>query len=424
MSTCIPKVIVEKLRSAIKSKKLDIDKLYEMSGKDARNEFAKYVGEEHAKLFNLDYEKARIIAEKKSAADYITYSAKGKFQKLATKGEFSKKLLTSDESRQFASDNLDKQMQKNLTQQAKLSDAIKQATGEDKNNLQFRLNKKQDALERLKVRKEDVTHPQKDKLLKKISSIEGRLPDETYSEIVSAKMGHDITPAQSKYIIDKAIELKGLAKGNETDVGGLTAEYDNARTALDSYIAHLDKNGVGAVIQDLADIGRNNLLIGFSTPVKVLLNYTNFFANKILQRISTLSLLGEHADLIKSLEADDKKFMSKTGASRAQFTDINDTSTVLGGHPDVSRNGSFGLSIRDAENYKMPGEIGNGGKIKSGIHYLAKGSHKVAIQWEHVLAFNYVFRRTFYDTLRFEAKSFTKIDNKISTESEIGRAHV
>lgn len=421
MSTiCIPKETIDKLRKAIKSKEINIDNLYNLDSAKRNALFSKYVGKDNGKLFNVKYEQARIIAEKRAASDYVTASAKGEFRKVATQGEFAKKLLTPEETKVFALDKLDKQIKKIKELQDKIIKKIKSAKGEKKANFDFKLNKYKTQIEQLNIRKEDITNPQTDTVLKKINSLKGMMSDANYSELISAKMGHDISPAQGKYIIDKTIELKDLAKANEADKGGLTAEYYNARTSLDNYINHLNPNPSYTIIQDLADIGRNALITGISTPIKVLANYTNFFARKALQRIAHFSLSGENNDLINTLKQEDTAFSKATGNSRTQFTSMNDMNTVLGSHS--SKLGS----TRIAENFQTPDSTGSVGKgilrkIEHGIRKARGVSHSIAITLEHTIAYNYVFKRTFYDTLKFNSISIAKMEGLKGKEA-ISRA--
>ncbi len=406
-ATCLLQSEKDKLVEAINKGDLSLERLYHMGGDEARGVFGKIVGEDSAHAVNAEFQKAKIDATKKAAADYISNKDKAGFKSAATQGEFAKKLLNDEAKKKLAIGKIDEAIAKTKALQAKYAEKLKGATDpEAKANIQNKLAKLHDHEARLNARREDTQNPSTDRMLAKIQGMKDILGDSDYADLAAAKLGHDVSPAQGKYIVDQASKLQELAKGNANAPSGLTPEFTNARLNLDSYINSLNHNAPLSILRNLIDIGRNNLITGFSTPVKVLTNYTNFFGQKVLERIASGSFTGENGDLINALYKDATSFSKKTGNEFTQFKDANDIGSTLGSHS--------GQSFTSKESYANP-EAAPGGKgilakVDFGVGKAAQLSHFIAIKVEHTLAFNHVFRNTFYDTLKFRSASMAKLE--------------
>ena len=340
---CIPKSVVDKVKTAIKSGDINLEKLYAMSSADRHTIFSHYVGEESASLVNTVYEKARITAEKKAAADYVTASDKGMFATKASAGEFAKNLLTSDQAKKMAVDKIDQQIKTVQARQQPVRDALAKAKGEDKANLQLKLDKLKDQEARLNVRREDTLNPSSDRMLNKINNIKGMLSDGDYSDLVKAKMGQDVSPAQGKYIAEQATKLQELAKENKDATLGVTPEYLMTRGNLEVYIHNLNPEPVGlSIVKNIIEIVKNNFITSIKTPLKTAFSsLTNNPAGYIIRRLSNLSLKGSDAGFAKTIKQENWDIFRKTGSSPASMNSLDlaySISEFIGSHNPTTMN--------------------------------------------------------------------------------------
>lgn len=410
MSTCLLQSEKDKLVAAIRSGDLDMSRLYDMSNDEARGVFEKVVGSDSAKLVNAEFEKAKIAATKKAAADYVTSSEKEGFRQTASQGEFAKKLLSDSQKRDRAVSSIDERIQKAKDLQTKNAEKIRNATDpEQKANLRSKDQKYQDTIDRLNIRREDTATPVNDRLVNKINSLQTLLSDSDYNDLASAKLGRDITPAQGDYIAKQATILRDLAQDTENPENkdfGMSAEYYNRKANLQSFIDNLDPSAPLNVLGRIIDISRLSLITGLSTPLKVLANYTNHPAGIVLRRIASLSLRGDNAGVAKELNTKDAEFTQKTGTSLSQLRDKNDIGSILGSHKSDS---AFGKN----EAFDKPNDMtGKGvlGAVSKALTPIEKAFYKVAITLEHTYSFNYVWRNTFYDVLNIRASSFARAE--------------
>ena len=63
-NVCIPKQVIEKLRTAIKSGAIDLEKLYDLGDAGRHELFSKYVGEDNVSLANSKFEEGMLVADK------------------------------------------------------------------------------------------------------------------------------------------------------------------------------------------------------------------------------------------------------------------------------------------------------------------------------------------------------------------------
>lgn len=405
MATCLLQSEKDKLIAAIRSGDLDMSRLYDMDTETRRAVFEKVVGDDSAKMVNAEFEKGKITATKKAAADYFSAKDKPAAAQLGTQAEFAKNLLSESQKRDRSVSALDESIQKAKDLQTKNKAKIDLAVdAEQKANLESKSQKYQDTIDRLTVRRQDTVTPVSDRLVNKINSMQTMLSDGDYTDLAAAKLGRDITPAQGDYIAKQATELRDLAQDTENPENkdfGINAEYYNKKAGLQSFVDSLDpKNPINALSRGI-DIARLSLITGFSTPIKVLANYTNHPAGMVIRRIASLSLRGDNADVAKELNTKDAAFTKKTGVSLSQLRDKNDIGTVLGSHADDS---TF-----KKETFNTPAK-GVGGLVSKGLGAIEKGLHFVAIKLEHQYSYNYVWRNTFYDVLNIRSSSFARAE--------------
>lgn len=424
---CLPKSIADKLKTSIQNGDVPLDKLYDMTDTERRTVFAHSVGEESAKLVNSEFEKGMVEADKKAKADYVTASEKSKFAKTVATGEFAKKLLTDDQAKQVAVDKINKQIEAVKSQRDKVQVKMENAEGEDKTNLELKINKLQDKEAKLNIKLEDTKNPPTDRMLKKINSMKNLLsPEEDkamMADLASTKMGQDVTPAQGKYIVDQASKLQELSKAGKDTVQGVTPDYINTRNNLENYINNLNPKSTGiSILKNLIEIARNNLITNVATPLKTFISGgTSQMIDMAVRRISSLSLRGDNPDLANQIEKSNADFRAKTGVEPSTLMDLNDSGSVMGSH----------YKGTDQTNEKFDPVNQSGGntskileKIDKGVSTAAAVSHNVAINLEHNILFNKIYNSAFADTLNFRASDIAKAeglkgDNVKSRAAEI-----
>ena len=410
---CLPKSIAETVKTAIKKGDVSLDKLYNMTSKERETIFAQYVGKDSASLVNLEYEKARLAATKKAAADYVSASDKGKFQKTATAGEFGKKLLTPDQTKKFAVEKIDTQIKTLEARHSALSEKLSAMEGETKANAQLKLNKIQDQIDRLNVRREDTQNPPNDRMLKMIEDAKGVLTDENFSEIASSKLGQEVTPAQGKYIIDQAAKLRELAPANKDALIGVTPEYLQARNNLEGFISSMNPASHAlSIVRNLIEISRNNLITNISTPLKTFISGgERYVAGAIQRRLANMSLRGANPDLAKQISADSRSLFWKTGSNAAAMESLDDASSVLGSHAGASGKEFSGITGNEKFDNVQEGKgSGVGALLDRGVGKVAQASHYVAIYLEHNILFTKLYTSAFSDILNFRSADMAKAE--------------
>lgn len=414
---CIPKSIIEKVKTAVKSGDINLEKLYSMTDEERNTIFSHYVGKDSASLVNAEFEKAMIKADKAAKADYITASEKGMFAQKAAAGEFGKKLITPEQTRTIAASKIDQAITNAKARMKAVTDASVKLSGEAKANAQLKISKLQDQIDRLNVRKEDTLNPTSDALLKKINSNNKLLSPADdkamMSDLAKAKMGQDVSPAQGKYIVEQATKLQELAKGNKDATLGVTPEYLTTRGNLETYIHNLNPDPTGiSIVKNLIEIVKNNFITSIKTPLKTAFSsLTNNPAGYIIRRLSNLSLTGSDSDFAKTIKQENWKIFRQTGSNPASMNSLDDASSVLGSH---NRTDPTLKGISSNETYDAPtlgGKVkGVVGAIETGVAKAAQASHYVAINLEHNILFSRIYASTFADTLNFRSLDMAKAE--------------
>lgn len=411
---CIRKSITDKLKVAIKKGDINLEKIYQMTSDERNTIFSHYVGKEFASLVNAEYEKAQVTAEKLARADYVTQEgvkkgmtgeqARDAFTKKATGGEFGKKLLNDEQTKKFALSKVEGQIEKNKEQQKVLKEKIDNATGGAQKDLQFKLDKLKDKESLLNIRRENVRNPLRDRILEKLNSIKGIMGDEDYNDLVTAKMGYEVSPAEADYIAERTTKLQDLAKDNP--VGSMTTEYKIERAKLDSFIDNLQPKSPISIIKNGINTMRNFLILSFKTPIKVLEGTgISHVAGMISRRIVSGRAIGEHSDLVKQLRKANDLDTKRTGIPNNQMTNMNDVGTFMGGHSGAGSehaNETFDSPHSDASTAL--------GKVQGAAEGLEKITHHIAITLEHQKIFNWTTSHTFYDILNLGASDFAKLE--------------
>lgn len=419
---CIPKSISSKLKEAFASKDISVEKLWDMTSEERHDVFENYVGEKNASVVNSEFEKAKLAGFKKAAADYVTASEKEAFGKKMGEAEFAKKLLTDEQTKKLATDKLNKQIEDSQKKQNEISIQLKEAEGEDKANLQFKLEKLKSQESKLNLKKDQLESPVKDRMLNKINKLNTLLsPKEEegfMKDLVQTKMGEELTPEQGKYIVNEATRLQGMLKDkSNVNMSGVSPEYLNTRNELNQYINNLnpDPSGV-SIIKNLIGIARNNLITSIATPLKTYISgMTNHNMAVLVRRLSSLSLKGENANLAKQINKENWETFKKTGMNTAGMESINDSSSIMGGKKSGKIVGREGIA---PESFEAPKTIGGkaAGMAEKAVSKVAEISHKIAINLEHNVPFTRIYGKTFADALNFRASDMAKAEGLKGSE--------
>ena len=343
---CLPPSTAEKLKNAIRSGDIPFDSLFDMASADRHSLFAEHVSEGAAKLANATYDQAKLTGLKRAAADYVTASDKGSFAKTATQAEFAKKLLTDAQAKKMAIAKIDEKINTLQERQTNIAERLSKETEIEKQaNLQLKLDKLKAEEQKLNVRKEDIQNPVADRMLSRINDAKNLLspgaPDDMMTDLVSMKMGKEISPAQGKYIVDQSTKLQELAPksdGTNTDkFGNPTLEYWEAHHELENYIESLTPSSFLKVF--MQNIGRNMLLASLHTPIKAGLgDIVNTAFETVARRVAGNQYRSE-IDMSKKLDyvKTSVKIYNKTGYNISTMLTPNDNN--LFGEQKVSAQG-------------------------------------------------------------------------------------
>lgn len=107
MAICLPKEYRKKLKTALKSGEIMIEKLYNLSDAERHKLLSKYVNEENAKLVNARFEQAMLSNQKNAFVNWIKKNTSyfdPVRRDMLKKVENNKKFLTSDEVKGFMED--------------------------------------------------------------------------------------------------------------------------------------------------------------------------------------------------------------------------------------------------------------------------------------------------------------------------------
>ena len=432
-NVCIPKQVIEKLRTAIKSGAIDLEKLYDLGDAGRHELFSKYVGEDNASLANSKFEEGMLVADKAAKSDYIRLADKEGFAKTGAAAEFGKNLLTNEQKTKLAVEKVNERIAKNQERIDFHEKSLNAAHPDDKPTIQYKIDKLKDIADRLNIKKDNLENPSNDRMLKKINSISRLLsPEEDkemMSDLVKSKMGQELTPAEGQYIVNKTSELNELAKANKDSTLGVSGEYLNKKAALDSYIRSLNPEpDATSIMKDIVEIVKNNYITNISTPLKTAISSAlNAPTSMLIRRFSNglqgLPVNGEHFDEALKLWKEDEKIDKQAGSSLSTCYGINDVGSVLGSHNFIKDKSFKGVLDEFTKNENFD-EVSDNNKVsgvvsgaRKALDYAAQKSHQLAIDIEHNWLFKKVYKTVFYDTLNLHSSLMAKTEGLAGEEA-------
>ena len=230
--------------------------------------------------------------------------------------------------------------------------------------------------------------------------------EETFLNALADKVaGTHIDKDVAKKIYDLNSKVNEVKEKN-AKLSGVSDEYLIAKGDLNDYIKSQEPLSVSSsILKDVAVIGRNNLIMNVSTPIKATLGQVeNAVMDTITRRLGTGTLKGENDGLVKQANQEAWETFKKTGINTAGMEDINDTH-ILG----------------KGENFKAPAEANIGTKtgiaVAKAVNVVARVSNKIAIDWEHNISFVKFYQKDFFDTVDLLSTQMAKLEKAQDVKS-------
>lgn len=215
-----------------------------------------------------------------------------------------------------------------------------------------------------------------------------------------AKKVFDLTQSVSK---SKEVEPTSL---------GVSDEYFKSKDNLNRYVESQKPLDVRvAIAKNIAIIGRNNLILGLSTPLKTSVGQaTNSALDMLTRRLGVGEFSGENPELKNEVFKEVQKTFSETGRNGLGMESLDDAHFL-----------GFG---KKAEDFSLPQETGKtkeglGEKIEKVTAKTAEISQYIAINLEHQIPFTKFYQKAWLDMADLMS---TKIAKSEGAEDVKGRA--
>ena len=224
-------------------------------------------------------------------------------------------------------------------------------------------------------------------------------------------MGFHISRDVANKIFD--LSSKADALKNPDDTFGASKEYIKAQDELNSYVESQKPTTIAkSLLKDLTVIGRNNLLMNPSIPIKATAGQvTNTIMDNISRRLGSMSLGGPNSELTKQLYKQAQDFSNITGRNPLAMESLDD-SHMLG----------------KGESFNIPGGHTTGGKVAKavlkGVGKVAEVSNTIAIKWEHQVMFNKFYQKAFLDMANLASSDMAKLEGLSGAEHKTRSAEL
>ena len=223
--------------------------------------------------------------------------------------------------------------------------------------------------------------------------------EESFLNALADKVaGTHIDKPTAKKIYELSSGVKDV-KEKGAKLSGVSDEYLIKKQELNDFIQSQEPLSVtSSILKDVVVIGRNNLIMNPSVPIKATTGQIeNTIMDTITRRLGTGTLKGENDQLVKKANSEAWETFKKTGVNTAAMEDIDDTH-ILG----------------KGENFKVPKEanIGTttGIKVAKAVNVVARVSNKIAIDWEHNISFVKFYQKNFFDMVDLISTQMAKIE--------------
>ncbi len=234
-----------------------------------------------------------------------------------------------------------------------------------------------------------------------------------YADITEKKLGVGVTLEESKKIFDLARTAQAAHDAPTTNLSGVSDEYLKAAGELRAYVASLKPTtALASIGKNAAIIGRNNLLMNPSTPVKTtagqLLNSAMDMATR---RLAAHSIKGMNYDLVRQANNEAWKTFRETGLNTASMETLDDT-------------GKLGEGTRFEPSQGMSSSGKTAKMAESIVRSIAKISNKVAIDLEHNITFTKFYHKAFFDMANIFSSHLAKNEGLSGVEAQARAADI
>lgn len=247
--------------------------------------------------------------------------------------------------------------------------------------------------------------------------------------IVEKKLGFSASKEVAAKVGELSRKVTEAEKVPTKNLSGVSDEYLKAAGELQSYVNSQKPISAAASIgKNAAIIARNNLLLNPSTPLKTSVGQVvNSVMDFFTRRIGTLSLGGLNYDLVRTANSEAWKTYRETGLDTAAMESLQDTGKLGEGtrfnvSGDTTSKPGFMGGIREVGSAIASG---NPKKIvETGVRRLAGASNKVAIDWEHNIAFTKFYQKAFFDMANVFSSNIAKSEGLKGTEAQTRAAEI
>lgn len=239
--------------------------------------------------------------------------------------------------------------------------------------------------------------------------------NETYLNSLADKM---VGTHIEKDVANKIFELSAnveKAKEAEPTALGVSDEYFKSKDALNNYVESQKPIDVkSSILNNLAIIGRNNLIMGISTPVKTSIGQAvNSTLDMITRRLGTGEFAGANPEIKNDLFKQVQKTFAETGRNGLGMESLDDAHFL-----------GFG---KKAEDFGLPkgGKISGkdltlAEKIDKGVEKTAEISNYIAITLEHQVPFTKFYQKAWLDMGDLMSTQMAKMEGAKDVKGRAG----
>lgn len=224
--------------------------------------------------------------------------------------------------------------------------------------------------------------------------------DETYLNSLADKIvGTHISKEVAQKVFDLSANVDKAREENPTSLG-VSNEYFKAKDALDQYVeAQKPVDAKSSVLKNLAIIGRNNLILGISTPIKTsTAQFVNSAMDLFTRRMATGELQGSNPELKSDINKEVWKTFQETGRNGLGMESLDDAH-LLG----YGKKGENFASVQ---------------KTKGLIAKTAEVTQHIAITLEHQIPFVKFYQKSWLDMADLMSTQLAKMEGKIGDEAK------
>jgi hypothetical protein len=251
-----------------------------------------------------------------------------------------------------------------------------------------------------------ISEPVRKGLVDKINSLDRVLqPEDEHgflADLAAKKLGTDVTYDEAQKITQLS-QKAALERDKPTDnLSGVSDEYLKAADDLNHYVKSLKPvTALRSIGKNVAIIARNNLLMNPSTPIKTSIGQTVNSAMDIFsRRIGNQTLGGANPDLASEANKEAWKTFMATGHNTAAMESLQDA-------------GKLGEKTRFDVPEGMLSANPAVRAVEAGVRNVARVSNKIAIDWEHNIAFTKFYQKAFYDMANIASTNIAKSEGLV-----------